>query len=182
MVACMILSLEYRHTNQKIHRDIRPENIVFDSKGYARISNLELARIWTPENFQDTSGTPGYIAPEVVTRKNHGIAVDYFALGVITYEFMMGKVWLIVRQKPYEGTTKGEVKNQILGMQATVKKSEIPAGWSLEAADFINRVFFVYYQCIQRNPESRMGVNGPSELKKHYWFKETVWKHLADSV
>lgn len=46
------------------------------------------------ENSSETSGTPGYMAPEVMCAQNHTIAVDYFALGVMTYEFMMGKVRL----------------------------------------------------------------------------------------
>ena len=52
-----------------------------------------------PENYQDTSGTPGYMAPEVMCRQNHGFAADYYALGVIVYENMMGK-------RPYLGRSR----------------------------------------------------------------------------
>ena len=101
MVACMVVGLEYMHNNGVIHRDIKPENLVMESNGYVRITDLGIARIWTPENSQDTSGTPGYmgnwlfkirVAPEVMCRQNHCCAVDYFALGVIGYEFMLGRV------------------------------------------------------------------------------------------
>ena len=44
-----------------IHRDIKPENLVFDADGYLRITDFGIARIWTFDNAQDTSGTPGYI-------------------------------------------------------------------------------------------------------------------------
>jgi len=57
-----------------------------------RITDLGIARVWNPENAKDTSGTPGYMAPEVMCRQNHGVAVDYFAVGVIGYECMFGKV------------------------------------------------------------------------------------------
>jgi len=50
MVACMIVGLEYMHNNGVIHRDIKPENLVMDSHGYIRITDLGIARIWTPEN------------------------------------------------------------------------------------------------------------------------------------
>jgi serine/threonine kinase 32 len=76
--------------------------------GYLRITDFGIARVWRPENSQDTSGTPGYmgkwtlwcfkimmismIAPEVMCRQNHGIQVDYFAVGVIAYECMFGRV------------------------------------------------------------------------------------------
>lgn len=98
-IACILVSLEYLHTRNIIHRDIKPENIVLDKDGYVRVTDLGIARVWKPENSQDTSGTPGYMAPEVMCRQNHGIAVDYFALGVIGYEFMMGR-------RPYLGRSR----------------------------------------------------------------------------
>lgn len=50
MMACMIVGLEYMHNNGVIHRDIKPENVVMESNGYVRITDLGIARIWTPEN------------------------------------------------------------------------------------------------------------------------------------
>ncbi len=67
-VSCMLLCLEYLHKNCILHRDIKPENLVFDEKGYLRITDLGIARVWNPENAKDTSGTPGYMAPEVMCR------------------------------------------------------------------------------------------------------------------
>ena len=109
-VACMLVGLEYLHTNGIIHRDIKPENLVLDSKGYLRIIDLGIARIWQPDNAQDTSGTPGYMAPEVMCRQNHGVAVDYFAMGVIVFEFMLGR-------RPYLGRNRKEIRDQILARQ-----------------------------------------------------------------
>ena len=67
-VACLVAGLEYCHEKQIIHRDIKPENLVIDDDGYVRITDFGIARIWRPENAQDTSGTPGYMAPEVMCR------------------------------------------------------------------------------------------------------------------
>lgn len=53
--------LEYIHIKNIIHRDIKPENLVFDEDGYLRITDFGIARVWRPENSQDTSGTPGYM-------------------------------------------------------------------------------------------------------------------------
>jgi serine/threonine protein kinase len=61
MVACIVVGLEYMHNNGVIHRDIKPENLVMENNGYVRITDLGIARIWSPENSQDTSGTPGYM-------------------------------------------------------------------------------------------------------------------------
>ena len=71
------------------------------------------------------------MAPEVMCRQNHSFEVDFYALGVILFELMMGK-------RPYLGRTRKEIREQILSRQSVIKKSDIPEGWSVEAADFIN--------------------------------------------
>jgi len=93
---------------------------------------MGIAWIWNPDNASETSGTPGYMAPEVMCWQNHTIAVDYFAVGVIGYEFMLGK-W------PYVGKSRKEIWDAILAKQVSIKKYDIPEGWSLESADFINK-------------------------------------------
>lgn len=128
-----------------------------------RVTDLGIARVWRPDNSSDTSGTPGYmgniahsslflltlLAPEVMCRQNHGVAADYYALGVMVYEFMLGKVSSIVLkpslkfgspQRPYLGKSRKEIRDNILAKQVQIKKEDVPAGWSLEAADFANRV------------------------------------------
>eukprot|EP00828_Plagiopyla_frontata_P003327 TRINITY_DN10960_c0_g1_i2.p3 TRINITY_DN10960_c0_g1~~TRINITY_DN10960_c0_g1_i2.p3 ORF type:complete len:146 (+),score=19.01 TRINITY_DN10960_c0_g1_i2:105-542(+) len=141
-----------------IRDSIKPENLVFDDLGYLRLTDFGIARIWKPENLQDTSGTPGYMAPEVMCRQNHGVAVDYYAMGVIGYECMIGR-------RPYVGRNRKEIRDQILARQVQIQKSMIPEGWSLDAADFINKL-------IQRKPVNRLGLNGPEEVKSHPWFKD----------
>lgn len=106
-IACLIHALEAVHQQLIIHRDIKPENLVFDNEGYLRLTDFGVARILTPENFTETSGTPGYMAPEVMCRQNHGLAADYFAVGVIAYECMMG-------ERPYKGRTRKDIRDQIL--------------------------------------------------------------------
>jgi serine/threonine protein kinase len=56
------------------------------------LTDFGIAKFYQKENSSETSGTPGYMAPEVMCAQNHTLAVDYFALGVIGYEFMIGKV------------------------------------------------------------------------------------------
>ena len=165
-VACMIAGLEYLHSNRIIHRDLKPENLVLDAAGYLRITDFGIARQWRPDNAQDTSGTPGYMAPEVMCRQNHGVAVDYFAVGVMAYEFMLGR-------RPYLGRNRKEIRDAILAKQVVVRRQEIPEGWSLEAADFANRL-------LQRKPASRLGSNGAEEVKSHPWFAGFNWRLLSE--
>ena len=163
-ISCIILSLEYIHTNNILHRDLKPENLVFDAKGYLKLTDFGIAKIYRKENNKDTSGTPGYMAPEVMNAQNHTIAVDYFALGVIGYELMM-------RKRPYLGKNRKEIKEKIMSHQVQVKKNMVPQGWSVESADFINRL-------LQRKPANRLGLRGPTEVKEHFWFKFFPWKDL----
>ena len=74
-------------------------------------------------NYEDTSGTPGYMAPEVIMRKDHGREVDYFAVGVLGYELMMGR-------RPYQGRDRREIREQIVAKQAGVRREELPKRWS----------------------------------------------------
>jgi serine/threonine protein kinase len=69
---------------------LKPENLVFDEKGFLKLTDFGIARSIKKDNSADTSGTPGYMAPEVMCRQNHSIEVDYFALGVIAFECMFG--------------------------------------------------------------------------------------------
>lgn len=166
IVCCVLMGLEYLHINCVIHRDIKPENLVFDSKGYLRITDFGIAHQLRSDNSNDTSGTPGYMSPEVMLRKCHGIESDYFALGVIAYECMLGR-------RPYVGRSRKEIRDQMLVRQVQLKKSDMPAGWSLESADFINKL-------LQRNPRERLGNNGPQEIKNHSWLGDVQWRRLLE--
>lgn len=66
--ACLFLGLKYIHSHKFIHRDIKPENIVLEEKGFLRITDFGIGRKLRENNGKDTSGTPGYMAPEVMCR------------------------------------------------------------------------------------------------------------------
>lgn len=112
-VACLLLALEMVHKSNIIHRDIKPENLVFDNKGYLRLTDFGVARPKTKDNSQETSGTPGYMAPEVICRQNHSFTADFYAIGVIGYECMMGR-------RPYVGKNRKEIRDQILAKQVQI--------------------------------------------------------------
>ena len=163
--ACVLLGLEYIHKNNIIHRDIKPENLVCDENGYIRITDFGVAKIMKPENSSETSGTPGYMAPEVLFGQNHSFTADFFALGVMGYEFMFGT-------RPYIGKNRKEIKKLVIEKEAKIKFDEIQNGWCYESVDFINK-------CLKRKKKKRLGCNnGILELKNHSWFKGFNWDKL----
>ena len=164
IIANMLLALEYIHNNNIIHRDIKPENLVLESNGYVRITDFGVAKINEEDNSSETSGTPGYMAPEVILVQNHSFPSDFFALGVIGYEFMLG-------YRPYLGRGRKEIKHLIISKQAKLKSDDIPDDWSSESMDFIN-------QLLQRKPKKRLGYNGVAEIKNHSWMKDIDWEAL----
>jgi serine/threonine protein kinase len=97
------MALEQVHSAGIVHRDVKPENLVFDNMGYLRLTDFGVACRYKQDNSSETSGTPGYMAPEVMCRKNHGPCADYFAVGVIAYECMLGK-------RPYVGKSRREIR------------------------------------------------------------------------
>lgn len=151
-----------------IHRDVKPENIVFDFKGFLKLTDFGISRYLRKDNASDSSGTTGYIAPEVLYHQNHGPAADFFALGVICYEMLLGS-------RPYQARTRKELREQIAARQVYIKAKELSySKISDEGIDFIN-------QLIQRKPKNRLGfVGGAYSLKNHAWFSDFPWGALED--
>jgi serine/threonine protein kinase len=164
IVACLTVSLQYIHENQIIHRDIKPENLVFDSNGYLKVTDFGIAKIFQRENSHETSGTPSYMAPEVIFKQNHSFESDYYALGVICHELMLSR-------RPYKGRTRKELKEQMLHKKIKLRNSHAPAGWDTLVVDFVN-------QCLQRKPCKRLGYNGATEIMQHPWLKNFNWQQL----
>ena len=168
IIACIILALEYIHSRNIIHRDLKPENLVFDEQGYLYLTDFGVAKYWRAENSENTSGTPGYMAPEVLCHQNHSFSVDFYALGIILHECMIGK-------RPHNGKTRKDIKDQILARQTVVKESMVMGDWSAEAIDFCN-------QLIQRKREKRLSECSSREVRDHPWFQGFNWEALASQT
>ena len=175
MVTNLILALEYIHKNNIIHCDIKPENILLNKQGYFFLTDFSIATNKTEKennnlsNNNDTinnylAGSLGYIPPEIMFKESLTACADYFSLGVLCYELMMGRL-------PYFSKNLEELKKLVMANQVQIKKFNIPEGWSETSADFINKL-------IQRKQIKRLGYNGIEEIKSHPWLKDTNWKEI----
>jgi serum/glucocorticoid-regulated kinase 2 len=162
VAGCIVLGLEYLHINKVVHRDIKPENLVIDEDGYVRITDFGIARSIDTDNSFNTSGTPGYMAPEVMFNQDHGSCADFYALGVILYECATGK-------RPYVGSRK-EIKDSMLSYQAKLLKGHPEL--TPEFINFTNKL-------IQRKPVNRLGYKGIDEIKTHPFFQDLDWEALS---
>ena len=164
IISNILLSLEYIHINNIIHRDIKPENILIDDKGYLAITDFGIARFKKDQNFNEKSGTPGYMAPEVLFAKNHGFSVDFYALGVIGYELIFGR-------RPYMNIQRKALQQEILTKETQINEKELPKGYSLNCMHFINGM-------IKRKDSERLGYNNIKEIFNHKFLSDINFQKL----
>ncbi|KAH0790294.1 AGC family protein kinase [Histomonas meleagridis] len=162
-VAQLVLAIGYLHSIGIIHRDLKLENILIDEDGYLKLTDFGLAKEINEENSTAITfcGTHDYLAPEMLLAKEYDKTIDWWALGVLTYEMLYGV-------PPFFSPNIHEMYRSIL-----CDPVEFPFGKSPEVVDFISKL-------LERNPAKRLGA-GPNEvedLKKHPFFASIDWNDL----
>lgn len=97
--------MEYLNKHQIVYRDIKPENVMVDEKGYIRLIDMGTAKYLTHRGSRTYTiiGTPHYMAPEILQGKGYSFPVDLWSIGVCMYEFMCGSVpYAEEAEDPYE--------------------------------------------------------------------------------
>ncbi|EHH59364.1 hypothetical protein EGM_09451, partial [Macaca fascicularis] len=179
-----VLALEYLHNYGIVHRDLKPDNLLITSLGHIKLTDFGLSKIGLmsmatnlyeghiekdAREFIDKQvcGTPEYIAPEVIFRQGYGKPVDWWAMGVVLYEFLVGCV-------PFFGDTPEELFGQV------VSGSWMPGG---EAAGHCAQPIFLVLCC-----PHPLGISagGTHEVKQHPFFLALDWagllRHKAEFV
>ena len=162
LLSNIILGIQYLHSKGILHRDLKPENILFDDKGYAYITDFGIAWSNDEDHEGDNSGTPAYMAPETLFGLKQDYCVDFYSLGVIGYEIIMGKT-------PYDGNSRYEIRKQMQERNVYIEYDEAE-NFSDICIDFVNGL-------LAKNPEKRLGVkSGISQIKDNIFFRGINWE------
>jgi serine/threonine protein kinase len=155
----LVLALESLHKNNMVYRDLKPENILLDSKGHVKLTDFGLSKILEDEDDKAFTlcGTPQYLAPEVLLKKGYDKMVDWWSLGCVMYEMLMGRL-------PFA------IKRGMINLKIYEKKIDFPRKISNEARDLIEKFLVI-------NPTERLGYgpNGTDDIKNHPFFNGVDW-------
>ena len=187
----LILAIESIHKLDCIHRDIKPDNILIGKDGHIKLSDFGLAKISDKlyekedekyKNFLKNKkseknnkmthnknfscvGTAYYVAPEVLNKKGYEEDIDWWSVGIIFYEMLMGYA-------PFCSKETSEVCYKVLNWKDYLI---IPNKFKIsdEAKDLIFKMI--------NNSNDRLGKNGADEIKKHPFFKDVDWDNIRNT-
>ena len=121
----MALAIGYLHSKDIVHRDIKPENIVLDRQGHAVLTDFGLAKqCFSKSTRRSFVGSSEYLSPETIKGDVQTKAVDWWSLGVLLYEMLVGAA-------PFNGTNNNDVYQQILHKDLSLEKVKSEAARSL---------------------------------------------------
>ncbi|XP_022020720.1 probable serine/threonine protein kinase IREH1 isoform X1 [Helianthus annuus] len=197
-IAEVVLALEYLHSLQVVHRDLKPDNLLIAHDGHIKLTDFGLSKVGlinstvtddlsgpavsgtsllgehesqpsVSESQQERRknrsavGTPDYLAPEILLGTGHGMSADWWSVGVILFE-------LIVGIPPFNAEHPQLIFDNILNRN--IPWPMVPEEMSPEAADLID-------QLLTEDPNQRLGARGSTEVKQHPFFRDINWDTLA---
>lgn len=159
--ACVVLGLDFLHKHNIIYRDIKLDNLLLDRAGYVKIADFGLCK----ENmgpFEKTStfcGTPEFLAPEVLSDSSYTRAIDWWGLGVLIFEMLVG-------EPPFSGDDEEEIFDSIISEDV-----RYPRYLSVESIAIMRRL-------LRKVPEKRLGYGerDAEDIKQQRFFRHIAWE------
>ncbi|WCJ39875.1 AGC (cAMP-dependent cGMP-dependent and protein kinase C) kinase family protein [Euphorbia peplus] len=194
-IAELVLALEYLHSLNVIHRDLKPDNLLISQDGHLKLTDFGLSKVGLINSTDDlaapsfnsagffedneannqnattkelrkkhsAAGTPDYLAPEILLGTGHGATADWWSVGIILFEMLVGI-------PPFNAETPQLIFDNI--MNNDIPWPRVPEEMSFEACDLIDRF-------LTPNPALRIGSKGAKEVKQHPFFRDVNWDTIA---
>ncbi|XP_047479531.1 uncharacterized protein LOC125032449 isoform X1 [Penaeus chinensis] len=161
--ACVVLGLQYLHDNKIIYRDLKLDNLLLDTEGYVKIADFGLCKegMGYGDRTGTFCGTPEFLAPEVLTETSYTRAVDWWGLGVLIFEMLVG-------ESPFPGDDEEEVFDSIVNDEV-----RYPRFLSIEAVAIMRKL-------LRKHPDRRLGASekDAEDVKKQQFFRNVIWDDL----
>ncbi|XP_029017132.3 serine/threonine-protein kinase N2-like isoform X2 [Betta splendens] len=161
--ACVLLGLEFLHLNRIIYRDLKLDNLLMDADGFVKITDFGLCKegMGHGDHTSTFCGTPEFLAPEVLTDDTYTRAVDWWGMGVLIYEMLVG-------ESPFPGEDEEEVFDSIVNDDV-----QYPACLPPDAICIIQKL-------LKKNPLKRLGSGekDANEVKGEKFFETIDWEAL----
>ncbi|XP_022213286.1 cAMP-dependent protein kinase catalytic subunit 2 [Drosophila obscura] len=164
--AQVFLALEYLHHCSLLYRDLKPENIMIDKNGYLKVTDFGFAKK-VETRTMTLCGTPEYLPPEIIQSKPYGTSVDWWAFGVLIFEFVAGS-------SPFSSHNR-----DVMAMYNKICEADykMPSYFSGSLRHLVEHL-------LQVDLSKRYGnlINGNKDIKEHEWFKDVDWIPLLNQT